>query len=83
MFVEERHEKILSLLQRDKKIYNNKLAESFKVSIDTIRRDLGILEKKGLLKRTHGGAIEVARVREKSTHSTAREVGEGTRDYKE
>lgn len=81
MFVEERHEKILNLLERDKKIYTNKLAENFKVSIDTIRRDLGILEKKGLLKRTHGGAIEVSRVREKSTHSTAREVGDGTIDY--
>ena len=33
------------------------------MSIDSIRRDLSIMEKDGLLKRTHGGAMELTRVR--------------------
>lgn len=37
------------------------------MSIDSIRRDLSIMEKDGLLKRTHGGAIELARVRNLAT----------------
>lgn len=39
------------------------LAESFAVSPETIRRDLSMLEGQGLLRRTHGGAVPVERVR--------------------
>ncbi|PED55577.1 DeoR family transcriptional regulator [Bacillus anthracis] len=63
MFTEERREKILELLKKDGRVIAKSLAESFDMSIDSIRRDLSIMEKDGLLKRTHGGAIELARVR--------------------
>ncbi|PEC82251.1 DeoR family transcriptional regulator [Bacillus cereus] len=63
MFTEERREKILELLKKDGRVIAKDLAESFDMSIDSIRRDLSIMEKDGLLKRTHGGAIELARVR--------------------
>ncbi|GAB6549937.1 MULTISPECIES: DeoR/GlpR family DNA-binding transcription regulator [Bacillus] len=63
MFTEERREKILELLKKDGRVIAKNLAESFDMSIDSIRRDLSIMEKDGLLKRTHGGAIELARVR--------------------
>ncbi|WP_439022498.1 DeoR/GlpR family DNA-binding transcription regulator [Bacillus thuringiensis] len=63
MFTEERREKILELLTKDGRVIAKDLAESFDMSIDSIRRDLSIMEKEGLLKRTHGGAIELARVR--------------------
>ena len=36
-----------------------KLTEHFGVSDPTIRKDLAVLEQKGLLKRTHGGAVSV------------------------
>lgn len=36
------------------------LSERFDVSIDTIRRDLDLLDAEGLLVRTHGGAVSVA-----------------------
>ncbi|MBE7122427.1 DeoR/GlpR family DNA-binding transcription regulator [Bacillus cereus] len=63
MFTEERREKILELLKKDGRVIAKDLAEIFDMSIDSIRRDLSIMEKDGLLKRTHGGAIELARVR--------------------
>ncbi|PGO23516.1 DeoR family transcriptional regulator [Bacillus cereus] len=63
MFTEERRGKILELLKKDGRVIAKDLAESFDMSIDSIRRDLSIMEKNGLLKRTHGGAIELARVR--------------------
>ncbi|AAP09723.1 MULTISPECIES: DeoR/GlpR family DNA-binding transcription regulator [Bacillus] len=63
MFTEERREKILELLNTDGRVVAKDLAERFDMSIDSIRRDLSIMEKDGLLKRTHGGAIELTRVR--------------------
>ncbi|KMN45986.1 DeoR/GlpR family DNA-binding transcription regulator [Bacillus sp. LK2] len=63
MFTEERREKILELLKKDGRVIAKDLAEIFDMSIDSIRRDLSIMEKDGLLKRTHGGAVEFARVR--------------------
>ncbi|GAB6430625.1 DeoR/GlpR family DNA-binding transcription regulator [Bacillus luti] len=63
MFTEERREKILELLKKDGRVIAKNLAESFDMSIDSIRRDLSIMEKDGLLKRTHGGAVELTRVR--------------------
>lgn len=35
------------------------LAERFRVSIDTVRRDLDQLDRAGLLIRTHGGAVSI------------------------
>ena len=63
MFTEERRERILELLNTDGRVIAKELAERFDMSIDSIRRDLSIMEKDGLLKRTHGGAIELTRVR--------------------
>lgn len=63
MFTEERREKILELLNTDGRVIAKDLAERFDMSIDSIRRDLSIMEKDGLLKRMHGGAIELTRVR--------------------
>ena len=50
MFTEERREKILELLKKKWKGHCKDLAESFDMSIDSIRRDLSIMEKDGLLK---------------------------------
>jgi DeoR family fructose operon transcriptional repressor len=57
MFSEERRDKIVELLDKDGRVFAKDLAELFEMSIDSIRRDLSIMEDKGLLKRTHGGAI--------------------------
>lgn len=55
-----RHAKILDLVNANKKIEVTKLSEEIKISQVTIRKDLDILEKKGLLKREHGFAVMVA-----------------------
>ncbi len=57
LWVEERQSKILNLLKRDKRVEADRLALDFKVSRETIRRDLKILEERGLIQRTHGGAL--------------------------
>ncbi|MFE6138367.1 DeoR/GlpR family DNA-binding transcription regulator [Bacillus sp. NPDC057893] len=77
MFTEERRENILDLLKKDGRVIAKDLAERFDMSIDSIRRDLSIMEKDGLLKRTHGGAIELARVRNLTAEPSKR-YSEGT-----
>lgn len=56
MTITERHEKILAKLNEKGKVEVPDLSESLDVSEVTIRKDLRILEEKGLLFRTHGGA---------------------------
>ncbi|WP_152393852.1 DeoR/GlpR family DNA-binding transcription regulator [Paenibacillus guangzhouensis] len=64
MFAEERREKILALLHQQKRVLAKELAETFQVSIDSIRRDLSMMEEQGLLQKTHGGAIPAMKVRQ-------------------
>ena len=59
MFTEERHKYILDLLDRNGKIFVKDLSKEFKVSESMIRKDLKVLEKKNLLRRTYGVAINI------------------------
>ncbi|WP_299756531.1 transcriptional repressor AgaR [uncultured Pontibacter sp.] len=54
--IAERHQQIISKLQKEGKINVTDLCEDLDVSSVTIRKDLKLLEDKGLLFRTHGGA---------------------------
>ncbi|HBB6754619.1 TPA: DeoR/GlpR transcriptional regulator, partial [Citrobacter freundii] len=47
---------IYAILQQDKKVVVNELAEKFGVTKMTIRRDLSFFEKQGIVKTTYGGA---------------------------
>lgn len=62
MFIEERHQAILDTIAQMGRISIVQIQEKFDVSLDSARRDLRILEEKGLLKRTHGGAIPIQQV---------------------
>lgn len=62
MFIEERHQAILDKIKENGRISIGEIQEQFDVSVETARRDLRILEEKGLLKRTHGGAIPILSV---------------------
>jgi DeoR family fructose operon transcriptional repressor len=53
----ERHEKIVDQLDKNKIIKVSELSNLLEVTEKTIRTDLEILEKRGLLKRIHGGAV--------------------------
>ena len=52
-----RYTKLLEIVNKNKRIEVSKLAELLNVSQVTIRKDLGALEEKGLLKREHGYAV--------------------------
>lgn len=58
MTVAERHEIILNVLKAKGKVYVQDLSNELDVSEVTIRKDLRVLEDKGLLFRTHGGATQ-------------------------
>ena len=53
----ERQEEILEILNRNKSVSVEYLAESLYVSPSTIRRDLRAMEKQGMILRSHGGAM--------------------------
>ncbi|GMQ59001.1 DeoR/GlpR family DNA-binding transcription regulator [Vallitalea sediminicola] len=57
MFAIQRLDAILDLLKKDKIVQVQALAKIFNVSDVTIRKDLNLLQKKGLIIKTHGGAV--------------------------
>lgn len=57
MFAIQRLDAILDLLNKNKIVQVGELAKTFNVSDVTIRKDLNLLQKKGLIIKTHGGAV--------------------------
>ena len=57
MFMEERQKDIVKRLNETGRVLVSELQERYGISADCARRDLRTLEGKGLLQRTHGGAI--------------------------
>ncbi len=53
----QRKDEIIRLISENKIVKANELAATFKVSMETIRRDLADLERDGIIKRVHGGAV--------------------------
>jgi len=56
---QQRFNAILSGLQESGSVAVDELSDQLGVSVVTIRRDLDVLEQKGLLRRTHGGAASI------------------------
>jgi DeoR family fructose operon transcriptional repressor len=73
MFAEERHQKIIALIEKRGKVEVRDISRELNVSEATVRRDLTDLEQKQLLKRTHGGAIAYSRTTHEATYQ-AREI---------
>lgn len=59
MYAEERQAAIVNQAKAAGRVEVADLAERFQVTPETVRRDLTALERAGLLKRVHGGAIVV------------------------
>jgi DeoR family transcriptional regulator of aga operon len=57
MLIEERRQHVLSQIQREGRVLVSELSDALGISRITIRKDLDNLESRGLLKRTHGGAL--------------------------
>lgn len=62
MYAAERQAHILSLARRDGRVEVSALAADLAVTPETVRRDLTALERRGGLRRVHGGAIPVERM---------------------
>ncbi|GIF67891.1 DeoR family transcriptional regulator [Asanoa ishikariensis] len=62
MYAEERQEEILRLARAQGRVDVTALAEGLQVTAETVRRDLTVLERAGVLRRVHGGAIPVERI---------------------
>lgn len=62
MFIEERHQTILDMINQKGRISVEEITVRFGISAESARRDLRIMEEKGLLKKTHGGAISTHQV---------------------
>ncbi|MFJ8147017.1 DeoR/GlpR family DNA-binding transcription regulator [Streptomyces sp. NPDC096094] len=62
MYAPERQQEILRLARDGGRVDVVSLAEEFQVTAETIRRDLKALDRAGLLRRVHGGAIPAGRL---------------------
>ncbi len=57
MLIVERQQRVLEILKERRSAQLEELARALDVSASTIRRDLELFEKQGLVERIHGGAI--------------------------
>ena len=62
MFIEERHNEISEIINLNGKITISEITGKYGISDESARRDLRLLEQKGVCKRTHGGAIRAGQV---------------------
>ncbi|WEF29525.1 DeoR/GlpR family DNA-binding transcription regulator [Klebsiella aerogenes] len=60
MLASQRKQQILKLLATEKQVMSGELSQRFKVSEDSIRRDLRELAAEGKLQRVHGGALPIS-----------------------
>ena len=59
MYAEERQQAIAGLVAQRGRVAVTSVAEHFGVTTETVRRDLAVLERAGMLRRVHGGAVPV------------------------
>lgn len=57
MYAEERRRQIASQTAIEGRVNVTELAERFDVTAETIRRDLAVLDRDGIVHRVHGGAV--------------------------
>jgi len=61
LYAEERQRAILKQARRNGRVDVATLAAAFEITSETVRRDLTALERSGVVRRVHGGAIPVER----------------------
>jgi DeoR family transcriptional regulator, aga operon transcriptional repressor len=57
MLLEERRQHILAIIRQEGRVLVSEVSDALDISRITIRKDLDELESKGLVQRTHGGAL--------------------------
>jgi DeoR family fructose operon transcriptional repressor len=73
MYAEERQQAMAHLISRRGRLSVVQLSEEFDVTTETVRRDLSTLDRMGLVRRVHGGAVPAGSL-------TVIESGIGERD---
>ncbi|GAB2505651.1 DeoR/GlpR family DNA-binding transcription regulator [Nocardia heshunensis] len=73
MYAEERQQAIVTLVEQLGRVAVTDLAERYDVTAETVRRDLAVLDRMGLVRRVHGGAVPAGAL-------TAMEVGTTERE---
>ncbi|MDY4280317.1 MAG: DeoR/GlpR family DNA-binding transcription regulator [[Pasteurella] mairii] len=87
--MQTREDLIMQLINVSGKVYVNELAQHFEVSVETIRRNLSSLAKKGLIYRVHGGAVSQTskdigssfQVRQRTNYEAKRSIAERAVEY--
>ena len=59
LYPEERQQAIATMVADRGRLAVTAVAEEFGVTTETVRRDLAVLERAGMLRRVHGGAVPV------------------------
>ncbi len=62
MYAPERHQMIVRRARQQGRVDVARLAADLQVTPETVRRDLSALERQGLLRRVHGGALPIERL---------------------
>ncbi|APE36466.1 D-beta-D-heptose 1-phosphate adenosyltransferase [Nocardia mangyaensis] len=57
MYAEERQQAIATLIGQRGRVSVAELADQYGVTTETVRRDLAVLDRLGLIRRVHGGAV--------------------------
>lgn len=57
MYAEERRQAMVDLIAQRGRMSVNAIADAYDVTTETVRRDLSTLERGGLIRRVHGGAV--------------------------
>src|SRR5665213_2896009 len=89
MLIEERRQHILAIAQSEGRVRVRDLSKALGISQITIRKDLDHLQSKGLLHRSHGGALPAQpgalfdptlQEKEKSHHYEKERIGEAAEE---
>lgn len=59
MYAEERQQAIAAQVATSRRVSVSEAAAQYGVTTETVRRDLAVLERSGLLRRVHGGAVPI------------------------
>lgn len=84
-----REDLIMQMINATGRVNVNALAQHFEVSVETVRRDLTALAKKGLVHRVHGGAVSQKskdigssfQVRQRTNYEAKRSIAERVVEY--
>ncbi|SEK36751.1 DeoR/GlpR family DNA-binding transcription regulator [Rhodococcus maanshanensis] len=73
MYAEERQQAIAGLIGQRGRVSVADLADAYEVTTETVRRDLAALDRLGLIRRVHGGAVSASAITLGETGLTERE----------